>query len=361
MKEAMVKATDQTPPIDAVTSFLIILMGSLGDVVRGLCLVSHIKNYLPKSRVTWLVEPKWSELVSIHPQIDKIIVFNRSRNIPGVWKLYRDLSQEHFDITFDLQRHLKSGFFSVLSGAKRRIGFHRRNAKEFNWLFNNEHIGEVSNELELPKWRHYLKFTEHLGFPEPSILDFGISSLDPGVGLPDIIAQLDEPFIVVVMGSSWESKDWPFERYHLLVKDILFTDNRPVALVGDHSKKTDAAKLCDKIGPSKLINLVGKTSLLEVVAVLKAAAAGVGPDSGPGHLSAAVRTPYVTLFGPTSPKRAAPYGCEHLVVQSELSCISCYKKRCPDLDRQCMQLVTVETVKAKLLKALKRNDFPGGA
>ena len=145
------------------------------------------------------------------------------------------------------------------------------------------------------------------------------------------------------------------------ITDIIFTDNSPVVLVGDHLKKADAAKLCDKIGPSKLINLVGKTSLLEVVAVLKAAAAGVGPDSGPGHLSAAVGTPYVTLFGPTSPKRAAPYGCEHLVVQSELSCISCYKKRCPDLDRQCMQLVTVETVKAKLLEALKRNDFPGGA
>jgi ADP-heptose:LPS heptosyltransferase len=348
--------TDPSKKSPTALSFLIILMGSLGDVVRGLCLVSHIKNHLPQSRITWLVEPKWSELVDIHPQIDKVLVFNRPRNILGVWELYRGFAQEHFDIALDLQRHFKSGFFSLLSGANRRIGFHRQNAKEFNWLFNKEHIDYVSNELELPKWRHYLKFTEYLGFPEPSVLDFGISSIETSVGLPEDITQIDEPFIAVVMGSSWESKDWFFESYLRLVKDIRYAERIPVVLLGDHSKKKEATTLCDKIGPGKLINLVGKTSLLEVVAVLKAAAAGVGPDSGPGHISAAVGTPYVTLFGPTSPTRAAPYKCEHLVVQSELDCIACYQKHCPDLDRQCMRLVTVEKVKEKLSEALATPD-----
>jgi ADP-heptose:LPS heptosyltransferase len=327
-------------------------MGSLGDVVRGLCIVSHIKNNLPKSRITWLVEPKWSELVGIHPQIDKIIVFNRPRNLPGVWQLYRDLTQENFDITLDLQRHFKSGVFSLLSGAKRRIGFHRQNAKEINWLFNNEHIEWVRNELEFPKWRHYLKFTAYLGFPEPLALDFGISSQDPRIRLPNIIAQIDGPFIAVVMGSSWKTKDWFFDKYHRLVKNMLFADNRTVVLIGDHSKTAEAAKLCDKIGPGKLINLVGKTSLLEVTAVLAAAAAGVGPDSGPAHLSAEVGTPFVTIFGPTPPIRNAPYKCDHLVVQSELDCVPCYKKDCPDLDRQCMRLVAVEMVEKKISEAL---------
>ncbi len=83
----------------------------------------------------------------------------------AVRRLYKDLRQDRFDITLDLQRILKSGFFSLLSGAGRRIGFHRRNAKEFNWIFNNEHIAYFSDDL--PKIRHYLKFTEYLGLPEP--------------------------------------------------------------------------------------------------------------------------------------------------------------------------------------------------
>ena len=121
-------------------SILIILMGSLGDVARGLCLISHIKNHLPASKVTWLIEKRRTDLVGFHPRLDKVIAFDRSGGISGVWNLYKALRREHFDITLDLQRLLKSGIFSLLSGAQRRIGFHRRNSKELNWVFNNEYI-----------------------------------------------------------------------------------------------------------------------------------------------------------------------------------------------------------------------------
>jgi ADP-heptose:LPS heptosyltransferase len=281
-----------------------------------------------------------------------MIVFNRPRNVLGIRDLYKDLSRGHFDITLDLQRHLKSGFFSFLSGAKRRIAFNRRNSGEFNWIFNNEHIPYASDELDLPKLHHYLKFTEYLGLPEPTSLDFGFSYFDEKFNLPDIVAKISKPFIAVVMGSSWESKDWFFEGYYRLVKYLLFSMKWPIVLLGDGSQVSPAIKLCQKVDSHGLINLVGKTSILELVAVLKAAVAGVGPDSGPGHLAAAVGTPYVSLFGPTSPTRAAPYKCEHLVVQSSISCVACYKKKCPDLDRQCMRLISIEDVREKLSLAL---------
>ncbi len=347
--------TDPSKILQTAPSILIILMGSLGDLIRGLCLVSHIKNNLPKCRVTWLVEPAWAEIVSFHPQIDKMIVFDRPRNVFGLWKLYKNLSQKHFDIAFDLQRHFKSGFFSLLSGAKTRIGFSRKNAKELNWIFNNEHIEDVGDELLLPKWRHYLKFTEYLGIPEPAFLDFGFSSLDVETIAPPIITGISDPLIAVVIGTSWESKEWFFQGYYELVKNILSSGGRQVVLLGDRSKIESAAELSKKVSSHRLINLVGKTSLLELVAVLKAAVAGVGPDSGPAHLSAAVATPFVTLFGPTSPRRAAPYKYEHLVVQSDLNCVSCYKKKCPDLNSKCMLLIGVKAVEDKLKEALEQH------
>ena len=338
-------------------SILIILMGSLGDLIRGLCLVSHIKKNLPGSRVTWLVEPAWAELVAFHPQIDKMIVFDRPGNIIGVWDLYKELSREDFDITIDLQRHFKSGFFSLLSGVKRRIGFNRINSKELNWIFNNEHIEHIVDELVLPKWRHYLKFTEYLGLPEPDILDFGFSSLDVESTAPRMIVEISYPIIAVVIGTSWESKEWFFQGYYELVKNILSSGGRRVVLLGDRSKIESAAKLSKKVSSHRLINLVGKTSLLELVAVLKAAAAGVGPDSGPAHLAAAVGTPFVTLFGPTSPRRAAPYKYEHLVVQSDINCVSCYKKKCPDHNNKCMLLIGVKAVEGKLKEALEQHGL----
>jgi len=325
-------------------------MGSLGDVARGLCLVSHIKAHRPESRITWLVEPKCTDLVGLHPQIDHVIEFKRKRPVAAMWDLYQNLQKEHFDITLDLQRILKSGFFSLLSGAKRRIGFHRKNAKELNWLFNNESISHCDEKL--PKLGHYLKFTKHLGLPEPNRLDFGLKSLDVNKLIPPAVAAIQKSFIGVVMGSSWESKDWNFEGYGQLVQHIIKYLNRHVVLLGGSDQWTVAEKHMQKANSPNIINLTGN-SLIEMTAVLKAAAAAVGPDSGPGHLAAAAGTPYVTLFGPTPASRHVPYGCEHLIVQSDLDCVPCYKKQCPDRNNQCMQNIKVDDVVEKISMALE--------
>ena len=346
---------DQTNPInpDKVPSpaILIILMGSLGDIIRALCLICHLKSHWPQSRISWLVEARWAELIRLHRQIDKVIIFRREWRASALWQLYKELSQQDFDITLDLQRIFKSGLFSLLSGAKRRIGVHRNNAKELNWLFNNEHISYVDDNLS--KLSHYLKFTEQLGLPAATALDFGFDRFDGNKILPTAVVEIQNSFIAVVMGSSWETKDWYFEGYCRLVQQILSFLKRDVVLLGDSSQSPAARRLSKNMDSHKVIDLTGN-SLVEMTAVLKAAAAGVGPDSGPGHLAAAVGTPYVTLFGPTPPGRHAPYGCDHLVVQTEKDCIPCYKKRCPGRNRECMYDIDPERVMGKLIKALKR-------
>jgi len=345
---------DQTNPANpdkfGSPSILIILMGSLGDVARGLGLVSHIKAHLPESRITWLVEPKCADLVGLHPQIDNVIEFKRKRSVATMWDLFKKLQKEDFDITLDLQRHLKSGFFSLLSRGQRRIGFHRKNAKELNWLFNNESIPYCDENL--PKLGHYLKFTEHLGLPEPNRLDFGLETLDVNKLVPPAVAAIQNSFIAVVMGSSWESKDWNFEGYGNLVQHIIKNQNRRVVLLGGSDQWTVAEKLIEKANSPNVINLTGNP-LIEMTAVLKAAAAAVGPDSGPGHLAAAVGTPYVTLFGPTPANRHVPYGCEHLIVQSDLDCAPCYQKQCPEGDNRCMENIKVDDVAQKISMALE--------
>jgi len=248
-------------------------MGSLGDVARGLCLVSHIKACLPQSRLTWLVEPKWSELVRLNHQVDRMIIFKRAWRVSALWQLFKDLRQQPFDIALDLQRILKSGFFGLLSGAGRRIGFHRRNAKEFNWIFNNEHIAYFSDDL--PKIRHYLKFTEYLGLPQPDNLDFGFSSLSVKETAPGVIVNLSNRFIAVVLGTSWETKNWHFKGYLDLIRQILSGYDLNIVLVGDHRQQGLSARLCQTINSPDLLDLVGQTTLPELIALLKAAAAGV--------------------------------------------------------------------------------------
>jgi len=350
---AMAPETTNTPAEDCSNtsglSILIILMGSLGDVARGLCLVAHIKDHHPASRITWLVEPKCADLVGLHPQIDRIVEFERQRSVAGLWDLYQELRQDRYDITLDLQRHFKSGFFSLLSGARRRIGFHRRNSKELNWLFNNEHIAYCDENH--PKLDHYLKFTAHLGIPPTGRLNFGFEQLDLKALVPEAVAEIQNSFIAVVLGSSWESKDWNFEGYSRFVRHVVDRLSLHVVLLGGDSVRPFAARLVEKLNSPRIMDLSGNP-LVELIAVLKAAAAAIGPDSGPGHLAAAVGTPYVTLFGPTLANRHVPYGCDHLIVAPDLSCAPCYQKQCPEGDKRCMKNIAVEDVAAKIARAL---------
>jgi len=337
-------------PASTNVSILVVLMGSLGDLVRGLCLPGEIKRHWPAASITWLVEPSWKPLVDYHPLIDDVIVFDRPRGIAAIVALRRELNKRHFDIALDLQRHFKSGFFSLLSGAPLRIGVHPRNAKEFNWVFNNHHIPYFSDQRS--KLDHYLKFVAYLGTTPSAMPHFGLSALDAS-RLPErLAAQLPEAFIVVVMGSSWISKDWTYEGYRELLHRILARGTHGVVLVGDGSQTGPAGQLERVLESNHLLNLAGRTSLLELTAILGSAAVSVGPDSGPGHLSAAVGTPYVALFGPTNPGRVAPFRCDRFVVQADSDCVGCYRKRCRYTGPNCMAEITADMVMDKLEQAL---------
>ena len=316
------------------TSILIILMGSLGDLVRGMCLVSQLKTFLPQSEITWLVEPKWAELVFRHKDIDRVVVFDRPGWPAGVVRLYQELSGQKFDLSLDLQRHFKSGFFSLLSRAKRRIGFHRKDAKEFNWIFNTEHIRPYPNDLS--KIEHYLKFIEYLFQDSNPELDFGFSDLVSAREDSVLSRQLQEPYTAVILGSSWESKEWPYEHYLQLTKRLLEDTRRRVVLLDVPAKRPMAEKLEAAVRSERIINLVGQTSLIQLAAVLKSAEVAFGPDCGSAHLASAVQTPYVSVFGPTSPERTAPYGNQCNVLQAGVSCAPCYKRRCALREKICM-------------------------
>ena len=175
---------------------------------------------------------------------------------------------------------------------------------------------------------------------------------------PEIIGEINQPDIAVLLGTSWDSKNWNDEGYVGLIQRILADRTLKVVLVGDSSRAALAATLTEKFQLPEVIDLVGRTSLAQLAAVLKAAAVGVGPDSGPGHVATAVKTPFVTLFGPTSPQRTAPFGNHHLVVNAELSCAPGYKKRHTDRNQQCMNSIHPDAVMEKVTLALKENGQP---
>ncbi len=323
-----------------IQDLCIVLLGSIGDVARGLALVSPIKSRYPDARITWIVEPKSKDLLALNPKIDRVVVFNRATPWRSILELRKELGSTSFDITLDLQRHFKSGFFSRLTRAKRIIGFDRRSSKEFNWLFSTEHI--PCNSASVPKIERYLSFLPMIDVEIPKTLDFGIRESSLQLDVPDSVPQ-SGAYLTFILGSSWRSKDWFLDGYLKLARKILDNSQYSIVIVGDNLQKENGDKLVAECG-KRVVNLAGKTSLKSAIGVIARSKLLIGPDSGPGHIAAALEVPQVSMFGATDPRITAPWGSEDLIVKASLGCSPCYLRECPGLNRLCMRLISPDEV-----------------
>lgn len=329
---------------------LIVLHGSIGDVVRAFPLVNLVRRRYPRALLAWSVEPLAFPLIENHPAVDEVILFDRRHCWKSLWGFLKKIRSEKFDLVLDLQRHLKSGLISRSTAAPYRVGFHKVDAKELNWIFNNYHIPATGEGVS--KLSHYLKFAEFLGI-DPRPVEWGLR-LSPGEweGVKRMLQTAGRDFAVFFVGSSWESKRWFPRQTAESAAEVRRRFHLEAVLLGG-KEDVDFARDMETLGLSPFTNLVGKTSLREAAGVLALARVAIGPDTGLMHLSTAMGTPVVSLWGATSPVRTGPYGYESLVIPGEAICSPCYLRRCP-IGRICMQSIGVQEVAERVEKALSQ-------
>lgn len=351
---------------------LIVLLGAIGDVVRGLPLAVRIKREWPSTLLYWAVEPRSRAIVENHKCIDKIFVFDRPRGLSAYMSFVQSLRAENFDLVLDLQRHFKSGFTSWYTGASKRIGFNRSNAKEFNWIFNTETIPSVQNFS--PKILQYQKFGDFLGLEVLTQMQFELESTQEEKDavkrlVGDELPNGCQARAALILGSTWPSRFWTVQGYCELISRLFYDKGIKPYLIGAHSEEGMANQIMAQINSNEVVNLVGKTSLRELIGVFECMDMSIGSDSGPMHIAAAVGNPVISLWGATSYKRSAPYingqkmnvqnFGEELVVDAQVSCSPCYKANCPIGDMRCMQSITVDMILGKV-ELVQRLQFDNG-
>ncbi|HEY7317823.1 MAG TPA: glycosyltransferase family 9 protein [Candidatus Binatia bacterium] len=329
---------------------MLVLCGSIGDVTRALPLANLIHRGFPRATLSWAIEPPSLPLIEHHPAVDEIIVFERAHGWKQFGPFLKKIRAGRFDWTLDLQRHLKSGIISRWSGAPNRLGFHRTDCKECNWVFNNRHIPPLGNRVS--KLDHYLKFAEYLGLV-PDRVEWHLS-LTRGecLAVARHLAGTADEYAALFVGSRWESKGWFPAQISSCARLIQERHGLDVVLLGGETD-TAVAREVEHACARGVANLVGCTSLKEAIGIIAKAKVAVGPDTGLMHLAAAVGTPVISLWGATSPSRTGPYGFEELVIQGRADCSPCYLKRCP-IGRLCMQSIDVEAIMAKIAIGLSR-------
>ncbi|MFA6379292.1 MAG: glycosyltransferase family 9 protein, partial [Candidatus Omnitrophota bacterium] len=146
----------------------------------------------------------------------------------------------------------------------------------------------------------------------------------------------------VSASARWLTKNWPVESITKLC-DLLATKNIRVFLTGLEKDKGSARKILQS-AKSKPIDLTGKTNILQLAALIKKAAVFVTPDSASMHIAAAVKTPFVALFGPTDPFRHLPPSGRRKVIYLKPDCAPCYQGQCSIKTHICMKNITPEQV-----------------
>ncbi len=328
---------------------LFVKLGALGDVINTLPLAVTLKRHF-NARITWLVEPLSEPLLRRHPSVDTVIRFDKKRRLSRVFAVRRRLKQNRFDIVLDLQRLWKSGLFAMTAPADRRIGFDRKRCKEMTWLLPFERIAPADPGRHM--LLQYLEFAAHLGAPE--------SEIEWGICVPDVLPSgLPQRFAVLNIGATKPANRWTVQGFAELADAVWKSYGIESVLTGGPGDAAMARSIAGR-AENEPHNLVGKTSIDELTAVINRAQFVVSCDTGPMHLAVALGRPVVALFGPSDPRRTGPFYGE--VIRKDLPCVPCNRSRCGS--PLCMQGIEARDVMERIerirgMEGAGGNAFPG--
>ncbi|MGE0681856.1 MAG: glycosyltransferase family 9 protein [Candidatus Binatia bacterium] len=332
---------------------LIILLGAIGDVTRALPLLTRLRQAYPTADIAWAVEPAAAALLEAHPALNEVILYRRTQSPFTFFPFLSTIRHKRFDLVLDLQRHAKSGIVSWWSRAPVRLGFHRANTKEGNWLFNTHTIDPIPNfSLKLGQ---YLKFAEALHLPESEVrFDLRLRP-EEEQKIEAHLGGASHPFAAFFLGSRWPSRFWFAQATATVARTLIDDYGVGVVLLGGQSEMPFAREIETQVKRG-MTNLTGQTSLRDLIGIFQRAIFAMGPDSGPMHIAAATGIPVISLWGATSPLRSAPWGSEAFVLQGKTACSPCYVRHCP-IERRCMQKITPEQVLAVIRPVLEQEGI----
>ena len=162
-----------------------------------------------------------------------------------------------------------------------------------------------------------------------------------------------ECLIGVNLGTTWRTKRWSLENFAAVITQVQKRFEARILLTGS-TTEIPLGEALAQTTQVETINLIGKTTLLQLGALIESCDLYLTCDSGPMHIGAAVGTPTIALFGPTSPIRHGPYGENHEVIEKTVECRPCYKRSCMRKDQPhlCMTEINPNEVVAQVLKAI---------
>ncbi len=292
----------------APKSVCFLRLSAIGDVCHAVSAIQALQKQWPETKVTWIIGKVEAQLLQGLENVE-LIVFDKKAGWAGIKSVWRAIKGRNFDVLVHMQLALRASIVTLGIKAKYKVGFNRKRAKEGQWLFTNKKIPDTHSQHVLDS---FFSFIEYLGVPKSKPeWHLPISESDHQFAIQTLQGK---PTIVICPAASKDERNWLNERYALFA-DWVIKKGYQVAICGSPAEREIV--LADAIQSHmqhQAINLVGKTSLKQLTAVLNAAEVVLAPDSGPAHLATTQGTPVIGLYGHSNPKRTGPYNSQEYVV-----------------------------------------------
>ena len=336
-------------------SICLLRLSAIGDVTHALPIVHTLQKVWPKTRITWVIGKLEASLVGDLPGV-RFITFDKSRGYKAYFDLRKKMANETFDILLHMQVAVRASLASLWIKAPIKLGFDKARARDNQSLFTNARIAAKPNQHVLDG---FFCFLEALGIEKKEMCwDIPV----PHQALQFAEEQLpgDQPIMVINPCSSNRSKNWrnwSISNYADLADYAAQTYGYRVVLTGGPDKmEIDYGQQIAETSESPIINLIGKTSLKQLIAVLSRASLTISPDTGPAHMSVAAGTPVIGLYASSNPERTGPYNYLDLVVNRYPQALEHFDNRKESevkwgqrvRDPKVMDQISLEDVKAQL-------------
>lgn len=334
----------------------------MGDVVQTLPAITDAQNTNADLSVDWVIDQAFAEIPAWHPSVTNVIASppRRLSNLrtPPFQTFLERLKATPYDVVVDLQGHWKS---SVL--AKRAKGIHSGYAADSvnEWgahLFYKKKYSVPKNLHSTARMRRLMALALNYAIPA-GLVDYRIDRSR----LPGNPLEVTDPYIVMIHSTSWESKNWPEDRWKALREEAVHAGFYVVLPWGNELEKKRGERIAAN-DPKTVV--LPKLSISQKAAVLAGAAGTVGLDTGLSHIAAALDVPSVTLYGATDPLLTGAVGKNQVHIVSDFECVKCHRSVCNYRKRDvtkpaCLDGITADSVWQKLCALMVRSSQSSGA
>jgi heptosyltransferase I len=288
---------------------VIMRLSALGDATLIVPLVRTLQQRFPNAKITWVIGKAAYELLKGLSGVE-FIVIKKPESLRDYFELRGLLKKHSYDVLLALQASLRTNLLYPALKASLKVGFDKKRARDGQRYFVNAHIPAAENHL----LEGFLQFAEYLGATEPCLQwELPIGAAEINWAQQQLSGS--QRILAVNPAASKLERTWFADRYASVIERAQQLWGVSVVLTGGSSREEQqlAAEIEQHL-TLPVINLVGKTTLKQLAAVLAMADVMLTPDSGPAHIAVAMGTPVVGLYAVAPPALSAPYlSKEHVV------------------------------------------------